>query len=370
MAENECIEILKNGIYETHITTRTENRDVDYKHYFASDEFKSDFQNGKFSLGVEAIIDSVPLKLDYGSDETQISKFQKKVREATTFKTSNNFFLQSAESASNKDIINAYKECLKNQGFGFHTSYETTETTITFRVFYRNLDMAQKPKLQDIVITPQSQLVFQSVKKGEEILNNSESKFVFELAKETKEVVFILDTDLTAVSEKAQIERKGTGSSSLPIGTIIASYLDWNQFQKTTENNKNSGGIWKSEFSYWSPCDGREVPNSDFQNLTSRNNVPDLRGLFLRGLNTFDFSETSVVDPFHADPDTNRKVGSFQIDDFKRHSHPIYASVNTAQIRGSGGAAGDYPVNSATGEMGGLETRPKNMATFFYIKIN
>jgi hypothetical protein len=374
---NPCLDILKNGVYETHITTRTNNQDLDYKHYFESEQFKSDFQNGKHNLGVEAVIYGVPVKLDYGSDETQIKEFQQKVKDSTDFKMSNNFFLQSAEIIPNKDIIDAYKECIKPpEGFGFHISYETTETTIIFRVLYNNLDVAQKPVFKDVVITPSSKIMYQSKKNGDEILNNSESKFIFELAKDIKEVVFILNTDLTAVSEKAEIQKKGLGSGSLPIGTIITSFLTWDEFQKETENDKYSGGIWNGEFSFWSPCDGRKVSaNSGYSKATGETNVPELRGLFLRGRNIFDSNaeDNGKVDKIpagHEDSEGSRVRGSFQIDEIRSHAHTLTASLRNAPIRDSGGAAGDYMTTGSTDPFGGAETRPKNAAVYYYIRIN
>jgi hypothetical protein len=372
MANNECLEILKQGIYETHITTRSENKDADYKSYFESEKFKTDLKNGSFGLGAGITIEGIPFNLNANSSDEEINQFQEKIKSTVDFKMSNSFFMQSAQIIPNKDIIEAYKECIEDRGFGFHVSYETTETTITFRVYYSNIDINQKPILEDVLISPSSKLVFQSVKKGEKILNNSESKFVFELANDTREVVFILDTDLTAVSEKAEIKRKGAVQGDLPLGTIISSYLTWNQFQKVTENNKESGGTWKSESSIWSPCDGRSVPNSKFASETSLTSVPELRGLFLRGMNDFVFEDREIVIGGNNERDPEpRKLGSFQIDTFRTHAHQYETNKagNSNSGTGNDPAKKSFTVATSTSS-GDAETRPKNVAICYYIKIN
>ena len=90
--------------------------------------------------------------------------------------------------------------------------------------------------------------------------------------------------------------------------------------------------------------------------------LPDLRGVFLRGLDN------------SRGLDTDRVFGSYQEDDNKSHSH--YVRANAA-----GAAYGDYiataplpPGNSMywrtinTNAIGGIEARPKNIALLACIK--
>jgi len=371
MANDSCIDVLKQGFYETHIDTKTDDHDADYKRYFSSDSFRSDFKNGKYKLGIGAIIDGAPFNLNYGSDDSSINTFQQKIRDSQNFNLSDHFFLESVHSLPNKDVLNAYRDCQRKHGLGFTIDWEATENTITFMVHYSNLDVGKLPKFESARIIPSGRLVFQSIMQGTDILNNSEARFVFNIKKDAEEVVFILDTDLTAISEKATIKKKSRGSDGAPIGTIITSYLNWDQFQNATDNNKEAGGIWKSEFSYWSPCDGREIPNSKYEQLSSTNRVPDLRGLFIRGLNSFDpRNEPNHVDPLHADPDIKRTAGSFQDCAIQAHSHPFVAAVTAGPYRTTGGYCAEAPTASTTGSTGGPETRPKNVAVFYYVRIN
>lgn len=88
-------------------------------------------------------------------------------------------------------------------------------------------------------------------------------------------------------------------------------------------------------------------------------NVPDLRGEFVRGLD----SGRSV--------DTNRAMGSAQADELKAHTH-IERHTGTGgatnQIGYGGGSAGGTDSVLSTGSTGGSETRPRNIAMLYCIK--
>jgi hypothetical protein len=113
----------------------------------------------------------------------------------------------------------------------------------------------------------------------------------------------------------------------------------------------------------WVPADGRAVMGSRYEALIGYS-VPDLRGMFLRGLNR---SERSRVrnDGFE-DPWDDREAGSRQGDEWQ--SHVWYLKHVT-------GNAGDDPRGkTAIGDVytkdSDAETRPKNVAVFYYVKIN
>jgi hypothetical protein len=99
-------------------------------------------------------------------------------------------------------------------------------------------------------------------------------------------------------------------------------------------------------------------------------NVPDLRGLFLRGQGNFDATRTSGL------------LGQIQQDQFQGHGH-FNMSRNLRWIGGSTGrnfyVSGasvyeDYPQTAGSVEKGygvprlGSETRPVNMAVRYLVK--
>lgn len=145
----------------------------------------------------------------------------------------------------------------------------------------------------------------------------------------------------------------------MPVGTVLTSMLDPTSFGTEIGDG-------------WVLADGRDVSGSRYATLTSLNNVPDIRGMFLRGMNQgrSDGSE---------DPDT-RSVGDFQSDAFQGHIHSITG--------GSGGGAyvnprviaenSDQPRSTGNPTSDGIngtprtasETRPKNISVYYYVKIN
>lgn len=137
----------------------------------------------------------------------------------------------------------------------------------------------------------------------------------------------------------------------------------------------------------WLLCDGRFVSRTEYARLfgvlgtvwgagvdgnTFR--VPDLRGMFLRGVSMDsgrdpDAASRPAVHPGGA---TGNAVGSYQADAFKEHNHKIGTQGNNNENfyglipGGLSGYSGGH--NRATGFEGGSETRPKNVNVHYIIK--
>lgn len=164
----------------------------------------------------------------------------------------------------------------------------------------------------------------------------------------------------------------------LQLGTIVTSVLN---FEKFSELNKDPNpGSFDPTVSKWAPMDGRAISGSLLALWTLEARVPDARGMFLRGLNTLD----AVTGPrtTDADPDNNRIVGSYQADAFQGHRH---FSDDQLVKKGDKDLPNQpdqrpnqkYSANSAGIHDAGYgkprvstETRPKNIAVYYYIKIN
>lgn len=161
-----------------------------------------------------------------------------------------------------------------------------------------------------------------------------------------------IEAGLTRVSEIDKI-------ANLPIGTIIPSMLNESSFAETVADPTD----FDSEKSKWVLADGRNVDGSEYAGKV-KPQLPDLRGMFLRGMNE---GRTD------GDPDQDRQVGSYQADAFAKHDHNL--KFHYRSFKGDGGKGrpaldeGTSP-KPVTPIQGNRETRPKNVAVYFYIKIN
>jgi hypothetical protein len=104
-----------------------------------------------------------------------------------------------------------------------------------------------------------------------------------------------------------------------------------------------------------------------------------MRGVFMRGLDVFQATGEPPLDPVRSDPDRTRAVGSYQPDMLKQHQHELgYGKWGLK----TGNCCADLenldtgnqmtPVSTLPnkGPDSGPETRPKNVAMYYYVKIN
>lgn len=139
----------------------------------------------------------------------------------------------------------------------------------------------------------------------------------------------------------------------LPTGAILC-----------TGNNSEPMGYIK--------CNGAAISRSTYAGLFSfvgttygsgdgstTFNVPDARGVFLRGLD-----ESRGLD-------ASRALGTYQDDDVASHSHSAaVASGQDIQPANTSTTAYGTPSGaSSTGSAGSAETRPKNVALVYWIKF-
>lgn len=371
---NPCMELLKDGVFAKHNLTKQFDKTTDYKDYFQSDKFRSDYKDGNIDLSVGVVIEGVPIDFGFGKSDTEITGFQEKVRKSTSFQVTEKFYIKNAETFGDKTIIDGYNNCLSDNSIGLKIRSERTETEITFIVRYINYGGLDEPVLESVYFSTGKAPVNRTLNDGSKMNVVSEYSFTFALDDKLKEGTFIIDTTVTQQSLTINLRKRGGNSDDLPVGSVITSFLDWKAFQKATDCNKDAGGLWKAAQSYWCPCDGRPVPGSLYEELSSQPNSPDLRGVFLRGMNIFDvegeMTKVQAVNDVQKDVDTHRTLGSFQPQDIQSHTHSYFAPTTSSPIRGSGGYAPENPGTSTTGATGGSETRPKNIAVNYYVRIN
>jgi hypothetical protein len=103
--------------------------------------------------------------------------------------------------------------------------------------------------------------------------------------------------------------------------------------------------------------------------------VPDLRGVFLRGVNDdasddFKDPDMSVRISRHAGGNIGNAVGSYQADEFESHSHTYKDLLMKVGEEGyhAGGSHGGPSQNPPVNNTGGNETRPMNAYVNYIIK--
>lgn len=87
-------------------------------------------------------------------------------------------------------------------------------------------------------------------------------------------------------------------------------------------------------------------------------NVPDTRGIFLRGAGT---------NPNNAANTTT--IGARQLDDFKSHSHTYNQGSVVGRSNGGDQCKDGVNTTPSTGLSGGTETRPANVGVNYIIKL-
>lgn len=141
---------------------------------------------------------------------------------------------------------------------------------------------------------------------------------------------------------------------TFPVATVIHSLLNEKDFQSQMGTE-------------WVLFDGRKISkDDDISKYFTK--LPDARGKFLRMADTDSGN----------DPDAPRILGSYQGDGFKSHNHSVDIWSNTIYAQPSNSFASGIlradnnnqgSKNFITDSIGSTETRPKNIAVNYFIKI-
>jgi hypothetical protein len=156
------------------------------------------------------------------------------------------------------------------------------------------------------------------------------------------------------------------------LGTIVASILNYDQLCQSMGENP----AFTPAISSYAPCDGRSIAGSKLARVIDKAMLPDLRGKFLRGVNLiYNIGQPPGFDPnIHGDTQPNRLAGTYQADSLKKHYHSVgfnefkYTNNNGGN-KSNSVAAGTSIATSPAGD-NDFETRPRNVAVYYYIKIN
>jgi microcystin-dependent protein len=189
-----------------------------------------------------------------------------------------------------------------------------------------------------------------------------------------KKAIFVISsiTLLTLACDnmmsESVITKQSKGVLALPTGVITAFMGD---------DNAPAG---------WIPCDGRELDRVNFSRLyesigtmygngngSSTFNIPDLRGLFLRGLDGGSGRDPEAASRLdRGDSTTGDAVGTHQEDSLISHNHTFNLNWTSSKVYDDTNdkyhmqISGNYTYT--TKNSGGSETRPKNISVRFMIK--
>lgn len=282
-------------------------------------------------------------------------------------------------------VYDSYKTCItgcygRNAVFPSYTQ-NGNEVVISTELII-NSNPTQRAVLNSAVLTTNLIPVLNPFKKGLTLLPWDTRSGKFRLKDSTKDASVNFSFTGFPTPSIQIIVKKLSKTNDSPIGAIMSSVLTYPQF--CSLNGQDSFVNYADhDRCKWVPADGRSVIGSIYG--THINHVPDLRGVFLRGLNSFGHSADALPLVLeHADLKddandfNNREPNSFEGDVLKKHNHRIPPGAMSMgpgpHIQGQHNymeemAGRQSPIyTDPAGE--GNETRPRNVAVFYYIKIN
>ncbi|MFH0756870.1 MAG: tail fiber protein [Bacteroidota bacterium] len=135
----------------------------------------------------------------------------------------------------------------------------------------------------------------------------------------------------------------------------------------------------------WILCDGAELSRIEYARLystlgsvwgqgdgSSTFNLPDLRGMFLRGVDNGAGNDPNASDraALNTGGNIGDNVGSYQNDEIESHSHTIQARNGGSGLNNIASHASEFAslYQASTDSFGGAETRPKNVYVTYIIK--
>lgn len=353
--------------------------------YFKSDEVtRKKMKNDKsfsFSSVSNAIIEALPIKnstdINYKeSSDEQLFNQIRTVYLKNQYLTDEQFNQVLSERMSSEQL-EAYKQCLNNCSMANGVTYNiggNQDDEFFIQLKFNSQIGGQSITLKENAsfnnLEPINGLIFS---KGLKIKDRTSITQFFKRVDPSKTASFSFNTieplNITPLTLEVNYF---ANSNTLPIGTIIASVLDYPKFLQANGFDQNS--ISDMSKVVWIPCDGRNLNASKYANYGI---VPDLRGVFLRGINTYsdNYAGVANVEISRKNPE-DKKAGEFQNDQIISHSH--LAGQANVQLqpgnawRQSTIVDGGLPdaIKAKTSDFGGSETRPKNVTVYYYIKIN
>jgi len=372
----DCDKLLQDGLYAFTKMSNSGSFSKDLRTYYLSDSFKADMHDGKWGSSLTIPIEGVPVSLGMNYNENDYQAFRSKVLSISELNVSSNFIQTTFSTVPNTNLYDAYNKCVAivaspgATGFIQGLNVET-DNDVVFTIYYRPAAPGDPmPVISDFNVEPAGSVISGGLQKGQKL--TAYSMYITCKRSPGKDLILTLQTDRGGISSKVSGVDNPMSGKEIPLGTVITSFLNLEQLNVATKNNvKSPGGVWTSQYSKWAPCDGRGIPNSQLQKITSQQNAPDLRGVFIRGLNAFDpYYTTAPKDQSQLNPNPT-SLGEYQPDENKAHTHyTIVTEPHSEHGRFTNGGGGNQGGSENTSASGGSEARPKNVSMYYYIKIN
>ncbi len=338
------------------------------------------------SFGLKAVVDGLPLEFSSSNNSSRDSKeFYAFEQEVIKNNNVSNQIIQSiATKYFSDNQLEAYKACLQTSNCsanGVTSEFGGDIEDVFFvRILFNNSVSDTTVELKtDVQYTGCSPVYGLIMKKGEVLKVGQDLVQYFKRDDINKVATVNIRFTNGLSAPPITLEKKNSNATS-PIGTICSSVLNYDSFLEVN-NYKKTDNMSKA---LWVPCDGRNVTASSYGKFSG--NVPDLRGVFTRGVNDYGvlFDGVAAVAIEQANP-AGTNAGIFQSDSFKSHAHNSQVSSDRVgdpdgsdDTNGGAGAGDSYwrgnkylnANTHPTSPSGGNETRPKNVSVYYYIRIN
>lgn len=390
--ECRCNELFDKDLKNQFTSFSSQNsKEILYK-YFSSDQTTRQAMKNDASLegSVGLVIKAVPIDIGFGNSSSSSSdRFYSMYKQSIENKYISDEILQSLYSAALPDkSFTAYENCLKfcdgiyNNAGVILRNISTQDDLIVLELKFKSTPSGGKISIKDAIYSNGTVIGGKKFEKDVEIVDGQVLYEHIKIRPEDNVTVTIaFNGGVSPASLSLQSKNKVRKSSDEPLGTIVASLLNYNDFL-------NLNGLeYESDINkvIWVPCDGRNIGTAEgTYGAYNGGKAPDLRGLFLRSVNDMGAYNATVPTPLQSNLNPeNKKAGQTQMDAFQGHKH--IGSNKIAEYYGKESSNNPHQRYNVTGtqlaETAGTyeagyekpristETRPKNISVYYYIKI-
>ena len=371
-----CNELFDKDLRTKYASYNAQNSKLIILKYFKSNQVERQEMKNDASIegSVSTIIKQLPIDFGFsGSTSRSSNKYFNLYKEVIENNYVSDENLQSLSISIIPDsAFDSYNKCLilcgaTKNGITLR-NVSTQQNLVVLELRFNSIPAGGKIKIKDAIYSSGTIIGDKKFEKETEIIDGQTLYEHIKLRPDedfTVSVSFIPGVAPASLSiSKSKIKK----STDTPIGTIVSSMLNYQQFLEVN-GLKFEGDINKT---IWVPCDGRDIGSNDgTYGAYSGGKAPDLRGLFLRAVNDMGAYTATVPTPISANLNPeNKKAGQVQQDANKSHTHGI--TTYAGKEARSGGSIVNVWLNdrpTRTQPDGAAESRPKNVSVYYYIKI-